>query len=59
LGHEEDGQGARAAGFGVGLGDDGVIIGVLRIVDQPLPPFEMIIDAIGFVVERRGDGAGA
>ena len=52
MGHGEERERARTVGGGVDLGDDGVIIGVVGIVNQPLLPFDVEVLLAGSSLEQ-------
>ena len=59
MGHGEERQGAWTIRGGVDLGDDGMIVSVIRIVDEPLLPLDMVLLAGGVIGQGRGAGAEA
>ena len=52
--HGEKRERARTIRGGIDLGDDRVVIGMVRIVDQPLLPLDVIIFRSRIVVRGRG-----
>ena len=59
VGHGEDGDRARAVGGRIHLGDHRVIIGMIRIVDQPLLALNVVALSAGVIGHGRGARANA